>query len=257
MFANQNVAPPSGGVKGSSLPASHSLFTITSADRRLRVPAAGPASSCSLECLTATRLLHTVGLPLAQTGSADEDEEDMMSRVSRCAFAVLCCLSLALFSACATSTITLVPTTAPTQRPAVATPTTAPGAAFRQELGALTDLRGHFVGGSGGESEPLAGVTLVHVFVQLVAPSLANAQWDAFAIQQALWTGQVFTIPAGWEVSVQIFVPSTEPNTSSLGREIGVANLHAASARQFAWDHLSPQQAWAQYDGAEYSPTGL
>jgi hypothetical protein len=95
------------------------------------------------------------------------------------------------------------------------------------------------------------------VFVQLASPSLADAQWDAFAIQQALWTGQEFIIPAAWEVSVEIFVPSADPTASVLGREIGVANLHTASARQFSWDLLSPQQAWANYDGTEYSPTGL
>jgi hypothetical protein len=139
----------------------------------------------------------------------------------------------------------------------VVTATAAPDEAFQVELGALTTLRGRFIGGPGGEIEALADVTIVHVSVQLASPSLADAQWDAFAIQQALWTGREFTIPAGWEVSTQIFVPSADPNYSALGRWIGVANLHTASARLFHWAQLSPQQAWANYDGTEYSPTGL
>jgi hypothetical protein len=133
----------------------------------------------------------------------------------------------------------------------------APDAAFRNELGAVTTLHGRFIGGPGGEIEALAEVTIVHVFVQLASPSLADAQWDAFVIQRALWTGQEFIIPAGWEVSVQIFVPSADPNAGALGRWIGVANLHTASARHFSWDQLSAQQAWANYDGTQYSPTGL
>jgi hypothetical protein len=141
--------------------------------------------------------------------------------------------------------------------PQVVAPTAAPDEAFRHELGALTTLRGRFIGGPGAEIEALADGTIVHVDIQLTSPSLADAQWDAFVIQQALWTGQEFTIPAGWEVSVHIYVPSADPNAGDLGRYISVANLHTASARQFSWDQLSPEQAWARYDGTQYSPTGL
>lgn len=179
-----------------------------------------------------------------------------MPHTSRFAVLAFCCLWLTL-SACATSTTTKAPTVAPTQPAIATTPTLAPDAAFRNELAVAPNLHGRFIGGPGGEIETLADVTIVHVYVQLASPSLADAQWDAFVIQQALWTGHEFTIPAGWEVSVQLFVPATDPNASALGREIGVANLHTASARQFNWDHLSPQQAWARYDGAEYSSTGL
>jgi hypothetical protein len=187
-------------------------------------------------------------------------EEDMIARFPRFAVLALCCLWLALFSACATSTTIQVPTAPPTvppTRPPAATPTVPQYVAFQQELGAITGLRGQFIGGPGGTIDPLADVTIVHVLVSLASPSLADAQWDAFAIQQALWTGQEFTIPAGWEVSVEFFVPSADPNASSLGLQVGVANLHTESARQFGWDHLSPEQAWAQYDGTEYNPAGL
>jgi hypothetical protein len=191
-----------------------------------------------------------------------------MSRILRFALLALCCMWLAL-AACDSSTTVHVPTVPPTQsatRPSVAVtvtapqvvaPTAVPEDAFRHELGALTTLRGRFIGGPGAEIEALADVTIVHVNDQLASPSLADAQWDAFVIQQALWTGQEFTIPAGWEVSVQVFVPSADPNASPLGRYIGVANLHTASARQLSWDRLSPRQAWGQYDGTQYSPTGL
>jgi hypothetical protein len=135
--------------------------------------------------------------------------------------------------------------------------TAAPDEAFRHELSALPSVRGRFIGGPGAEIEALADVTIVHVHVQLASPSLADAQWDAFVVQQALWTGQEFTIPAGWEVSVHIYVPSADLDAGDLGRYISVTNLHTASARRFSWDQLSPQQAWAQYDGAQYSPTGL
>lgn len=185
-----------------------------------------------------------------------------MSRALRITFLALCCLCLSL-AACTSSTapdgLTVAPTEAPTQRPVIeATPTIAADAAFRDELAAVSgNLRGQFIGGPGGEIDPLADVTIVYVFVQLASPSLADAQWDAYAIQRALWTGQEYTIPAGWEVSAQFYVPSTDPNASSMGRYIGVANLHTASARQFDWDQLTPQQAWARYDGVEYSAAGL
>lgn len=179
-----------------------------------------------------------------------------MSRVLRFAALALCCMWLSL-SGCASTAAHTPPVAAPTRPTAAASPTMAPDAAFRQELGVVPNLRGSFIGGAGGEIETLAAVTIVHVNVQLASPSLTDAQWDAFTIQHALWTGQEFTIPAGWEVSVQIFIPSADPNSSALGREIGVANLHTTSARRFSWDYLSPQQAWAQYDGAEYSATGL
>ena len=189
-----------------------------------------------------------------------------MSRILRFAVLALCCTWPSL-SACASSTTVYVPptplahaaatATATLPSPAVATLTTMPDAAFRHELGAVTNLRGRFIGGPGGEIEAMAAVTIVHVNVLLASPSLTDAQWDALVIQQALWTGQDFIIPAGWEVSVQIFVPTVGPNASAIGREIGVANLHTTSARQFNWDHISPQQAWAKYDGTEYSSTGL
>lgn len=182
-----------------------------------------------------------------------------MSRVPRFAVLALCCLWLSL-AACASSTARHIPPAvpaSPTRPAAAASPTMGPDAAFRQELGVVTALRGRFIGGAGGEIETLAAVTIVHVNVQLASPSLTDAQCDAFTIQHALWKGQEFTIPAGWEVSVQIFIPSADPNGSALGREIAVANLHTARAREFSWEHLSPQQAWAQYDGTEYSPTGL
>jgi hypothetical protein len=195
-----------------------------------------------------------------------------MSRILRFMLLALCgCMGLLPALAACNSSATLGgPPAPPTQSatgpavavtatvpPRVVTATAAPDEAFRLELGALTTLRGSFSGGGpGGEIEPLADVTIVHVSVQLASPSLADTQWDAFVIQQALWTGPDFTIPAGWEVSAQIFVPSADPN-QSMGLEIGVANLHTASAQQFRWAQLSPQQAWANYDGTEYSPTGL
>lgn len=185
-----------------------------------------------------------------------------MSRALRLALLALCCLCLSL-TACASSTThdtpADTPTIAPRQRPAIEpTPTIAADQAFRDELALVShNLRGQFIGGPGGEIDPLADVTIVHVGVQLASPSLADAQWDAYAIQRALWTGQEYTMPAEWEVSVQIYVASTDPNAGSMGRYIGVANLHTASARQFGWDHLTPQQAWARYDGVEYSSAGL
>ena len=185
-----------------------------------------------------------------------------MSRALWFAFLALCCPCLSL-TACAASTAREAPADAPTiastqQAAVAATPTIAADAAFRDELAAVSgNLRGQFIGGPGGEIDPLADVTIVYVFVQLASPSLADAQWDAYAIQRALWTGQEYTIPAGWEVSAQFYVPSTDPNASSMGRYIGVANLHTASARQFDWDQLTPQQAWARYDGVEYSAAGL
>lgn len=184
-----------------------------------------------------------------------------MSRALRLAVLALCCLCLSL-SACASSATheapADTPTMAPTQPVVEATPTIAPDAAFRDELAIVApNLRGQFVGGPGGEIDPLADVTIVHVGVQLATPSLADAQWDTYVIQRALWTGQEYTIPAGWEVSVGFWTPTTDPNAGTIGRYIGVANLHTASARQFSWDHLTPQQAWARYDGVEYSSTGL
>lgn len=177
-----------------------------------------------------------------------------MFRLTCLAVLAVCCLCLS-FSACASSSTIYTPPSPQAQSAATVTSTTTPEAAFRDELGALSNLHGHFIGGPGAEVEALAAVTIVHVNVQLASPSLTDAQWDAFLIQHALWAGQEFTIPAGWEVSVQIFVPTADAN--SLGREIGVANLHTAMARQFSWDNLSPQQAWAQYDGTLYSSAGL
>lgn len=179
-----------------------------------------------------------------------------MPRVSRFAVLAVCCMWLSL-SACASSTTVHAPPAPQAQPATTVTQTTTPDAAFRDELGALTNLRGRFIGGPGGEIEALAAVTIVHVNVQLASPSLTDAQWDALVIQHALWTGQEFTIPAGWEVSVQIFVPTADANANALGREIGVANLHTAKARQFSWDRLSPQRAWAQYDGTLYNSVGL
>jgi len=148
---------------------------------------------------------------------------------------------------------------APTQPTVVEpTPTIAADQAFRDELALVSNtLRGHFVGGPGGEIVPLADVTVVHVGVQLATPSLADAQWDTYVIQRALWTGREYTIPTGWEVSVGFWIPTTDPNAGTIGRYIGVANLHTASARQFDWAHLTPQQAWARCDGVEYNSAGL
>lgn len=186
-----------------------------------------------------------------------------MSRTLRLAFLALCCLCLSL-TACATTTTRETPADTPTMAPAPthpvveATPTIADDQAFRDELALVSNtLHGQFVGGPGGEIVPLADVTIVHVGVHLATPSLADAQWDAYVIQRALWTGQEFTIPAGWEVTVGFWIPTTDPNAGTIGRYIGVANLHTASARQFSWAHLTPQQAWARYDGAEYSSAGL
>ncbi|HEY8326715.1 MAG: hypothetical protein ACHQ1E_08325 [Ktedonobacterales bacterium] len=188
-----------------------------------------------------------------------------MSRNLRVALLALASVCLSL-SACAPSAIVPAPPAAsapPTQLATVASPTVPsdaatatvpPDAAFRAELGAVTTLRGHL---EGGEMQTLADVTIEYVSVQLPSPSLSDAQWDVFTIQRALWTGQYFTIPAGWEVSVVIYIPSTSPGDGTIGHEIGIANLHTASARHFNWDHLSPQQAWAQYDGVEYSATGI
>lgn len=103
----------------------------------------------------------------------------------------------------------------------------------------------------------MADVTIVHVFVQLSSPALSDVQWDAFLVQRALWTSREFAIPDGWEVSVEFFVPPTNAAATTIGKEIGVANLRTASARQFAWDSLSPQQAWSRYDGVAFNQNGL
>ncbi len=110
-----------------------------------------------------------------------------MSRVLRFVALALCCMWLSL-SGCASSTAAHTPpVAAPTRPAAAASPTMAPDAAFRQELGGVPNLRGSFIGGAGGEIETLAAVTIVHVNVQLASPSLTDAQWDAFTIQHALW----------------------------------------------------------------------
>jgi Clp amino terminal domain, pathogenicity island component len=172
----------------------------------------------------------------------------------------LAVLVLMLATGCAPTTrLTPAPTAIPTATtPPAPTSTMAPEDAFRDELEAITGLRGRDLArGPAFEVERLADVTIVHIFIQLSSPSLPDAQWDAFLMQRALWTGQEFAIPAGWEVSVELFIPSTDPAAGTLGREIGVANLGTAGARHFAWDHLSPQQAWSRYDGTAFNPSGL
>src|SRR5579859_2334899 len=100
-----------------------------------------------------------------------------MFRVSRLAVLVVCCMCIS-FSACAYSTTVHAPPSPRAQAAATVTPTTTPEAAFRDELGALSNLHGHFIGGPGAEVEALAAVTIVHVNVQLAFPSLTDAQWD-------------------------------------------------------------------------------
>lgn len=75
-------------------------------------------------------------------------------------------------------------------------------------------------------------------------------------MQRVLWLGQEFAIPDGWKVSVEFFVPPTSSATQSLGSEVGVANLYTASARQFVWESLSPQQAWSRYDSVAFNQNG-
>lgn len=154
----------------------------------------------------------------------------------------------------ASSTTVVTPT-----MPPAPTETPAPEDAFRYEVPSITGLRGQVPARRPTfEVERLADVTVAHVFIQLSSPAtLSNVQWDALLAQRALWTGQLFTIPDGWEVSVEFYVPPADPTAQSLGSEVGVANLHTASARQFAWASLSPQQAWSRYDGVEFNPNGL
>lgn len=202
-----------------------------------------------------------MGRPLRHHAHA-ADGRTLPGACRRTGVYALTVLALALATGCApTAHLTLSPTATaiPTATiPPAPTPTRTPEDAFRDELGAITGPRGQILArGSAFEVERLADLTIVHVFIQLLSPSLPDAQWDAFLVQRALWTGQEFAISTGWEVSVGLFVPSTDPAAGTLGRQIGVANLSTATARQFAWDQLPPQQVWSRYDGTAFNPSGL
>ncbi len=173
---------------------------------------------------------------------------------------ILVILSLLVVTGCEATTAPTVSSTAvaTATTPPTPTATPAPEDAFRDEVPAITGLRGQVPASRlDFEVERLADVTIMHVFVDLSSPSLPDAQWDAFLVQRALWVDQEFVIPDGWEVSVEFYVPPTDSAEGTMGMEIGVANLYTASARRFAWESLSPQQAWSRYDGVEYNQNGL
>ena len=169
--------------------------------------------------------------------------------------------SLVVVTGCAATTSFIVSPTAvatATIMPPAPTVTPAPEDAFRDEIAAISGLRGQVPASRlSFEVERLANVTIVHVVIQLASPALPDVQWDAFLVQRALWLGQEFAIPDSWEVSVEFFVPPSDAATQTLGREIGVANLRTASARRLAWGSLSPQQGWSRYDSIAFNQNGL
>jgi hypothetical protein len=182
----------------------------------------------------------------------------------RIGVSVLAILALVVVTGCEATTGASVASTTAAAAAATATTlpaptaTLTPDAAFRDEIATITSLRSLVPASRPGfEIEQLADVTVMHVFIQLSSPTLPDVQWDAFRVQRALWSDQEFVIPDGWEVSVEFFVAPPNAATTTLGQEIGVANLHTASARRFAWDSLSPQQAWSHYDGVAFNQNGL
>jgi hypothetical protein len=173
---------------------------------------------------------------------------------------VLMVVLLLVVTGCGTTTSRIISSTevATATTPPAPTATPAPEDAFRDEVAAITGLRGQSPASHPDfEVERLADVTIMHVFIQLSSPALSDVQWDAFLVQRALWTGHEFAIPNRWEVSVEFFVPPTTSATGTIGRTIGVANLGTASARQFVWETLSPQQAWSRYDSVAFNQNGL
>jgi len=190
-------------------------------------------------------------------------DQFLLCACRRIGIAVLAILSLMVITGCEAMTGSSLASTTAATAPATTTwpaptATLAPDAAFRDEIATITCLRGLVPASRPGfEIEQLADVTVMHVFIQLSSPALPDVQWDAFCVQRALWSDQEFAIPDGWEVSVEFFVAPPNVAPTALGQEIGVANLHTASARRFAWDSLSPQQAWSRYDGVAFNQNGL
>lgn len=178
--------------------------------------------------------------------------------------AVLAILSLVAVTGCEAPTGPAVASTTASTTAATATTlpslttTLTPDDAFRDEVAAITSLRSLVPASHPSfEVDRLADVTVMHVFIQLSSSALPDVQWDIFCVQRALWSDQEYVIPGGWEVSVEFFVAPPNVATTTLGTEIGVANLHTASARRFAWDSLSPQQAWSRYDGVAFNQNGI
>jgi hypothetical protein len=93
----------------------------------------------------------------------------------------LAVLVLMLATGCTPTTrLTPAPTAIPTATtPPAPTSTRAPEDAFRDELEAITGLRGRDLArGPAFEVERLADVTIVHIIIQLSSLSLPDAQWD-------------------------------------------------------------------------------
>jgi hypothetical protein len=114
-----------------------------------------------------------------------------------------------------------------------------------------TTLRGRLVT---VYTEPQADGTELRILLDLTHTSLADAQWDAYQVLKAVWTGHEFQIPADWIVHVVCYINA---DSQTLGTPIAVANLSAARASGFPWTQLSPEQAWGRYDGTLFNPSGL
>lgn len=90
-----------------------------------------------------------------------------------------------------------------------------------------------------------------NVIVVNIIPSgrdLATIQWNAYQVQEYVWTSKCFRIDADTSVSVRQYVDGNA--TSYL--LVGSADVSEAHGYVLDWAHLSPQQAWDKYDVAYY-----
>jgi hypothetical protein len=136
---------------------------------------------------------------------------------------------------------------------ATSTPTpSVPFAFLDQALKTSTNLRGYY---AFTETDALADGTTLTVIVELpTPPTLADAQWDAFVIQQLAWTTPDVQPHTGWEIAVSFHVLD---GNAGWGTHVGMADLTAATAAQLTWAQFTPEQAWQRYDGTLFDPRGL
>ncbi len=77
---------------------------------------------------------------------------------------------------------------------------------------------------------------------------LATIQWNAYQVQKMIWTSKCFKIDSGLNVSVRQYV-SGGANGDTL---VGSADVSGVHGYALDWAHLSPKQAWEQYDDWTY-----